>query len=381
LNPGLSLIDLHKSFGEKKAVAGVTLEIPGGEILAILGPSGSGKSTVLGLVAGLLEPDAGEVRWEGESLLGVPPHARGFGLMFQDFVLFPHMSVFDNVAFGLRMRRKKAEEARAPRLTEEQIRERVVEMLALVGLPGFEKRDVNTLSGGEQQRVALARSLAPRPRLLMLDEPLGSLDRNLRERLVADLKAILQGMGQTAIYVTHDQEEAFILADRVAVMNAGRLEGVDTPQGLYAHPPSAFIARFLGLTNLLPGQAQQVNGRTVVETPVGRFPAAGQAQGPVTVLLRPDSARSAGLVLDGAEDGASRDGAARDGATEEGISLSGRLVLKEFRGSTCRVVVEINGTRLTFDFLSTVELPGQGDQVEITLDPGNGVQILEASRA
>src|SRR5690606_25635048 len=155
-----------------------------------------------------------------KSLHGVPPHERGFGLMFQDFILFPHMNVFENVAFGLQMarrrwRRERGRDDRQETISESKIRERVEEMLALVGLPGFGDRDVNTLSGGEQQRVALARSLAPRPRLLMLDEPLGSLDRNLRERLVVELKEILERMGQTAIYVTHDQEEAFVLADQV----------------------------------------------------------------------------------------------------------------------------------------------------------------------
>lgn len=365
MNEGLNLIDLHKSFDSKKAVDSFTLEVPRGQIVAILGPSGSGKSTVLGLAAGLLEPDAGDVLWNGISLLGTPPNARGFGLMFQDFVLFPHMNVYENVAFGLRMKqRRSASQEGAPgndvSLTEEQIHARVVEMLEMVGLPGFEKRDVNTLSGGEQQRVALARSLAPRPRLLMLDEPLGSLDRNLRERLVVQLKEILQGLGQTAIYVTHDQEEAFILADQVAVMNAGRLEGIDTPEGLYAHPPTAFVARFLGLTNLLPGDAQRVGGRTVVKTAIGDLPVKGEVQGQVTVLVRPDAAR----LQDSHEE------------NNADISLRGRLIKKEFRGSTCRAVVEINEFSLMFDFLSSVELPDQGQQLVLCIDGEDGIQVI-----
>jgi ABC-type Fe3+/spermidine/putrescine transport system ATPase subunit len=260
---GLELFDIYKSFGATQAVRGVSFEVAEREIIALLGPSGCGKSTVLALIAGLETPDSGDVRWDGISLLDTPPHLRGFGLMFQDFALFPHMSVLDNVAYGLRM----------ARLPPGQVPLRVAEMLELVGLPGFEGRDVNTLSGGEQQRVALARSLAPHPRLLMLDEPLGSLDRNLRERLVLDLRTILRRMQQTAIYVTHDQEEAFVLADRVAVMNAGRIEQMDTPQSVYRRPASAFVARFLGFTNLLPGYSQQKDGRATIETKIGTLPA------------------------------------------------------------------------------------------------------------
>src|SRR5512139_2742218 len=190
---GLILRDIHKSFGSKRALSGVSFQVGQGETVALLGPSGCGKSTLLGIIAGLDSPDQGDVLWDGESLASLPAHQRGFGLMFQDFALFPHRDVFGNVAFGLQMAKWE------PR----QIAARVEEVLRLVGLPGFTRRDVNTLSGGEAQRVALARSLAPNPRLLMLDEPLGSLDRTLRERLVIDLGQILRHSHQTAIYVTH----------------------------------------------------------------------------------------------------------------------------------------------------------------------------------
>jgi ABC-type Fe3+/spermidine/putrescine transport system ATPase subunit len=212
----LTVSQVAKSYGDTRAVVNVRFEVGSGEIVAVLGPSGCGKSTLLELIAGLEPLDRGEILWDGESLNHVPPHQRNFGLMFQDFALFPHRNVFDNVAFGMQM----------AHVSQEEIQNRVHEVLNLVGLPDFGGRDVNTLSGGEQQRIALARSLAPRPRLLMLDEPLGSLDRNLRERLVRDLRQILREQHLTAIYVTHDQEEAFAIADRVVVMNAGKVEQV-----------------------------------------------------------------------------------------------------------------------------------------------------------
>jgi ABC-type Fe3+/spermidine/putrescine transport system ATPase subunit len=222
--PLLEICHLCKSYPDGWTLQGVNFVVAAGELLCLLGPSGCGKTTLLRLIAGLETPDDGRVLVNGEDVTPVPPHMRGFGLMFQEYALFPHKDVFGNVAFGLRMQR----------LSHEAVAGQVAEALALVGLGGFEHRDVSQLSGGERQRVALARSLAPRPRLLMLDEPLGALDRTLRERLLGELPGILRRAGVTAITVTHDQEEAFALSDRVVVMRAGRVVQVGIQPGLRA---------------------------------------------------------------------------------------------------------------------------------------------------
>ncbi|GEL94111.1 ABC transporter [Cellulomonas composti] len=222
------------------AVAGVDLRVAPGEVLALLGPSGCGKSSLLRAVAGLEPLAAGAVTWDGVSVAGVPVHRRGFGLLFQDGQLFPHRDVAGNVAYGL---------AGRPR---GEVAGRVEDLLAVVGLGGYGARAVATLSGGERQRVALARALAPAPRLLLLDEPLSALDRSLRERLALDVRAALLATGTTALFVTHDQDEAFAVADRVAVMAAGRLLQVDAPADLWRAPASRQVAAFLGYEAFVP---------------------------------------------------------------------------------------------------------------------------------
>jgi thiamine transport system ATP-binding protein len=240
-------------FGERAALDGVELEIADAEVLTVLGPSGCGKTTLLRVIAGLQRPDAGHVLLDGQDVTNVPPHRRGIGLVFQDHALFHHRDVFGNVAFGLRM------QGAQPSAVERHVRG----LLELVGLGGLERRSVATLSGGEQQRVALARALAPEPRVLLLDEPLGSLDRRLRDRLLEDLDLLFDELGVTALYVTHDQAEAFALGDRVAVMREGRIAQTGTPDELWAHPLDEDVARFLGLRNVAGGEVVRPEAVTV----------------------------------------------------------------------------------------------------------------------
>ncbi|RLV50432.1 ABC transporter ATP-binding protein [Nocardioides mangrovicus] len=246
----LQVVDLSVRFGDTLAVDDVDLEVADGQVLAVLGPSGCGKSTLLRAVAGLEQPATGTVSWDGADLARVPVHRRGFALMFQDGQLFAGQSVARNVGYPLRIRhRPRAETART-----------VTELLELVGLPGYGDRLPTTLSGGERQRVALARALAVRPRLLLLDEPLSSLDVGLRERLAGDLREILRAAGTTALYVTHDHEEAFTVADTMAVMRAGRLVQAGTLADVWRHPADADTARFLGYATVLDAGAAALLG-------------------------------------------------------------------------------------------------------------------------
>ncbi|HHV55245.1 MAG TPA: ABC transporter ATP-binding protein [Firmicutes bacterium] len=226
---------ISKHFGETAALDRVGLQVHHGELLTLLGPSGCGKTTLLRIVAGLETPDTGAVRFDGEEVTGWPPERRRVGLVFQNYALFPHMNVYQNIAYGWRDRRKA--------------RTRVGELLRLVGLPGYERRWPAELSAGEQQRVAIARALAPEPRALLLDEPLSALDARLRERLRTEIRRLQQQLGITMVYVTHDQAEALSISDRVAVMNAGRLEQVGTPREIYERPATIFVATFVGDAN------------------------------------------------------------------------------------------------------------------------------------
>ncbi len=258
----LTLENLHKSYNSRPLLSGISFSVPAGETVCLLGASGSGKSTLLRIIAGLETPEAGRVLWDGADLASVPAHERNFGLFFQDYALFPHLSVEENVAFGLRMQG----------VPEREIGLRVANIIKQINLEGFEKRRVAELSGGEQQRVALARMLAPRPRLLMFDEPLGALDRVLKDDLLDELRRILRESGAPAIYVTHDQAEAFAIADRVLLLHEGRVIQDGSPAEVTANPVSAWAAHFLGLGNLLEGEVRMVTPEGwLVLTPAGEF--------------------------------------------------------------------------------------------------------------
>jgi thiamine transport system ATP-binding protein len=310
--------DVSVRFGETEALAGVTLEVAEGEVVTVLGPSGSGKSTLLRVIAGLQQPDSGRVLLAGNDLAAVPPHRRGIGLVFQDHALFHHRDVFGNVAFGLRMRGD----------VPEVIGARASEMLELVGLAGFERRSVATLSGGEQQRVALARALAPAPRVLLLDEPLGSLDRRLRDRLLDDLAELFDALSVTALYVTHDQSEAFALGDRVAVMRAGRLVQEGVPDELWASPADEDVARFLGLENVRDGR-----------------------------VIRPEA-----VHISPADDGAG------DGVVTAAVR----------QGPVVRLTVELDRGETLVAAVAKLEHPRPGDRVRVEIDQ-RGIRRLTPS--
>jgi thiamine transport system ATP-binding protein len=312
----LQVEDVVVEFDGRRALEGVSLEVADGEVLATLGPSGSGKTTLLRVIAGLQRPDSGRVVLDGRDLANVPAHRRGIGLVFQDHALFEHRDVAGNVAFGLRMQGASRGE----------IARRVTGLLELVGLAGFEQRSVATLSGGERQRVALARALAPDPRVLLLDEPLGSLDRRLRDRLLDDLSALFDELAVTALYVTHDQGEAFALGDRVAVMREGRVVQIGTADDLWARPADEDVARFLGLAN--------VQGAQVVR--------------PEAVTVR-----------------AAVDGERGDGVVESLVR----------RGPTVHLVVRFDDGSVLEAAVTAVEHPAVGDRVVVEIDPEGIVRL------
>ena len=375
--PFLEIAGLSKRFGELTVLDRVTLAVAGGEVLALLGPSGSGKTTFLRLLAGFETPDAGTIRAAGLAVERLPPARRGFGMVFQHYALFPHLTVAGNVAFGL-------ETSGASRAA---IARRVAETLALVDLAGFERRRIAELSGGQQQRVALARALAPDPRLLLLDEPLSNLDPELRERTRRELLEAIRRVGITTVLVTHEQEEAFYLGDRVAVLWRGRLQQVGSPEALYQDPANRFVAGFVGRSSALPGTVTEVaaGGRCRVrltlarpeggseaaaaEAPewTGLAPAAAAAPlapgAPVTVVVRPESLR----LLPG-------------GAAVAG-SVAGRVAARRYGGPLTYYRVALGeggaaapgepggGRPLEVEVLAAADAAREGDAVAVVPEP------------
>jgi spermidine/putrescine ABC transporter ATP-binding subunit len=286
-SPAVQLEQVSRLYGGTPAVDAIDLTVAQGEILALLGPSGCGKTTTLRMIAGLITPSSGEVRIHGKAVTHVPAHRRNLGMLFQNYALFPHLTVLENVAFGLAMRKVDAKEKR----------ERSMEALRLVRLEQYAERMPAALSGGQQQRVALARAIVYRPQLLLLDEPFGALDKKLREAMQIELRQLCTQLGLTTLLVTHDQEEALVLADRIAVMRAGRIEQVAAARDVYERPTNAFVADFIGTSNFLPAQVAECSeAATVLRTGAGlelrsSVPHGFEAGAQVKVAVRPESVR------------------------------------------------------------------------------------------
>ncbi len=343
----LSVRNLYKKYENQPLLEGVSFDVQQGETICLLGRSGSGKSTILRIIAGIETPESGEVYWDHQNLKDVPVHKREFGFMFQDYALFPHKDVFENVAFGLKMKN----------LPADLIEEKVNAVLSKVKMDNFRHRQVSDLSGGEQQRVALARSLAPEPRLLMLDEPLGALDRNLREELMVELRLILHETEIPAIYVTHDQEEAFTIGDRLVLLNNGRIIQDAPPEIVYQHPKNTWVAKFIGLSNLIDGSILSIDP-LVVRTNIGDFsiqtglPENAKLGDKVMLLLRPDA------ISQG----------------EHGINkIQAQIEDDVFLGNQWRVKIRIEELALSFLIENPIPI---GSEINFSIDPAQ-ITVLQ----
>jgi ABC-type Fe3+/spermidine/putrescine transport system ATPase subunit len=326
--PLLVLQNISRNFGSTRAVDGVSLEVERGEFFGLLGPSGCGKTTTLRMIAGLEKPDCGSIHFEGKEITNLAPERRGFGMVFQNYALFPHLNVFENVAFGLRARHA----------AKEQMNERVRSALELVQLPGYEKRAIDELSGGQQQRVAIARAIAIEPALLLFDEPLSNLDVSLREETRGELRELVTRLGLTAVYVTHDQEEAFALCDRISVMVGGKLMQTGKPRELYEQPGDIAVARFLGRNNLIravrlsssktsDGEFKTLDGDHTLHVPVSKDELAPMNK-PVVLAIRPEHVQLS--------------------ANDESVANLLRGTVREivFAGATSTIRVDANGLLL-----------------------------------
>ena len=340
----LELQGLTKRFGEFTAVDSMNLKAAEGEMIALLGGSGCGKTTTLRMIAGFTEPTAGQILVDGKNVSTIPPYRRNIGIFFQNYALFPHMTVFENVAFGLKLQK----------LPKNEIRERVEHMLALVKLTGMDKRYPRQLSGGQQQRVAIARALVNRPKVLLLDEPLGALDLRLRKDMQNELKRIQQQMGITFIYVTHDQEEALTMSDTVVVMDKGRIQQIGTPEDIYNEPKNAFVADFIGESNILNG----VMVRDKVVKMYGKeFPCVdvGFAENePVDVVIRPEDI---------------------DIVPVEQGQLIGTVTNVTFKGMQYDIIVDFRGFKW---LIQTTDHCPEGARIGIKIDP-DGIHVMKKS--
>ncbi len=340
----IDLKNISVSFDGQQILKKINLYIRDGEFITLLGPSGCGKTTTLRIIAGFLEPDSGEVVFEDKIINGVPAYKRQVNTIFQRYALFPHLNVYDNIAFGLKNRKTPKDE----------IAKTVSEMLELVNLKGFEKRNINSLSGGQQQRVAIARALAVKPRVLLLDEPLGALDLKLRKDMQAELKAIQQRLGITFIYVTHDQEEALSMSDTIVVMNAGEIQQIGTPTDIYNEPVNAFVADFIGESNILDGIMREDFN---VEFQGMKFKCVDKGflkNEPVDVVIRPEDVD---LV-----------------PADEGM-LKGEVTSVTFKGVHYEIIIDINGFKWMVQTTKKAEV---GDIIGISIKPDE-IQVMKKS--
>jgi spermidine/putrescine transport system ATP-binding protein len=359
------LVDVVKRFGDAVAVDHIDLEVQNGEFFSLLGPSGCGKTTTLRMVGGFEQPTSGLIELQGEDVTWLPPYKRNVNTVFQNYALFPHLTIFENVAFGLRRKGVKGDE----------VKSRVTEMLSLVELPGYELRKPTQISGGQAQRVALARALINRPGVLLLDEPLGALDLKLRKQMQVELKRIQQEVGITFIYVTHDQEEAMTMSDRIAVMNKGRYEQLGDPESLYERPTTRFVAGFLGISNLLPGTVEGRDGDYVtVKLADGskvRAPrAVAEGRDTISIGVRPEKFRLR-EPSEGTPEGHNQlSGVVRD-ASYLGVSTQYQI---DARGGARLTVYEQNVERAT-----RAELWTPGEEVLMTWSPDHCFVVLDSA--
>ena len=350
----IRLANCTMAFDGEVVLDNINLYINDQEFLTLLGPSGCGKTTTLRIIGGFQTPTQGDVFFDGVRINDVPPHKRTINTVFQRYALFPHLNVFENIAFGLRIPKTDPESRRKVKLPESEIQERVLEMLKVVNLKGFEKRAVSSLSGGQQQRVAIARALVNRPKVLLLDEPLGALDLRLRKDMQIELKRIQQAMGITFIYVTHDQEEALAMSDTVVVMDEGKIQQIGTPEDIYNEPKNAFVADFIGESNIIDG-IMRADG--VGEIFNRRFPCLDKGfakDEPVDVVIRPEDV---------------------DIVPEGQGQLKGTVTSVTFKGMQYDIIVDFYGFKW---LIQTTDLSPVGSRIGIKIDP-DGIHVMKKS--